>query len=164
MSPGPRTSRIFSVGSPFSSVPRMQFAQKPSVLPCGRHALSAAIADPEAAPGRPRRDRTPRDRAGGSTVEGRGIGTPAKWRCLNEDRYEAAEAIRALVEKITLRPVPNRGEIDATLHGELGTILGWITAQAVGKPRKRETSAAFATGVSVSVVAGIGFEPMTFRL
>ncbi|MET4388334.1 hypothetical protein ABIB73_004097 [Bradyrhizobium sp. F1.4.3] len=58
------------------------------------------------------------------------------------------------VEKITLRPGPNRGEIDATLHGELGTILGWIAAQAVGKTRKRETLAAFATGVSVSVVAG----------
>jgi hypothetical protein len=28
---------------------------------------------------------------------------------------------------------PNRGEIDATLHGELGTILGWIEAQALGK-------------------------------
>ena len=71
-----------------------------------------------------------------------------------EDRNEAAEAIRALVEKITLRPGPNRGEIDATLHGELGTILGWIEAQAIGKTRKRETPAAFATGVSVSVVAG----------
>jgi site-specific DNA recombinase len=81
-----------------------------------------------------------------------------------EDRNEAAEAIRALVEKITLRPGPNRGEIDATLHGELGTILGWIAAQAVGKTRKRETPAAFATGVSVSVVAGTGFEPVTFRL
>jgi site-specific DNA recombinase len=81
-----------------------------------------------------------------------------------EDRNEAAEAIRALVEKITLRPGPNRGEIDATLHGELGTILGWIEAKAIGKTRKRETPAAFATGVSVSVVAGIGFEPMTFRL
>src|SRR5712692_3112475 len=81
-----------------------------------------------------------------------------------EDRNEAAEAIRALVEKITRRPGPNRGEIDATLHGELGTILGWIEAQAIEKTRKRETPAAFATGVSVSVVAGIGFEPMTFRL
>ena len=81
-----------------------------------------------------------------------------------EDRNEAAEAIRALVEKITLRPGPNRGEIDATLHGELGTILGWTAAQAVGKTRKRETPAAFATGVSVSVVAGTGFEPVTFRL
>jgi site-specific DNA recombinase len=35
-----------------------------------------------------------------------------------EDRNEAADAIRALVEKITQRPGPNRGEIDATLHGD----------------------------------------------
>src|SRR5258708_21645542 len=87
-----------------------------------------------------------------------------------EDRNEAAEAIRTLVEKITLRPGPNRGEIDATLHGELGTILGWIEAQVIEKTRKRETPAAFATGVSVSVVAGsrnTGFlrlvEPVSVR-
>jgi hypothetical protein len=30
--------------------------------------------------------------------------------------------MRFLVEKITLRPGPNRGEIGATLHAELGTI------------------------------------------
>ena len=59
---------------------------------------------------------------------------------------------------------PPRGEIDATLHGELGTILGWIEAPAGEKTWKRETPAAFATGVSVSVVAGTGFEPVTFRL
>jgi hypothetical protein len=57
-----------------------------------------------------------------------------------------------------------RGEIDATLHGELSTILGWIEAQTIGKATKRETPAAFATGVSVSLVAGTGFEPVTFRL
>ena len=44
-----------------------------------------------------------------------------------------------LIEKITLRPGPNRGEIDATLHGELGTIPGWIEAQAVGKTLKRDS-------------------------
>jgi hypothetical protein len=48
-----------------------------------------------------------------------------------EDRNEAAEAIWALVEKITRRPGPNRGEIDATLQGELGTILGWIEGGGV---------------------------------
>ena len=37
-----------------------------------------------------------------------------------KDQAEAAEAIRGLIEKITLRPGPERGEIDATLHGELG--------------------------------------------
>jgi hypothetical protein len=41
--------------------------------------------------------------------------------------------------------------------GELGTILEW-TAQ------KANTPGAFASGVSVSLVAGVGFEPTTFRL
>ena len=81
-----------------------------------------------------------------------------------ENRFEAAEAIRGVVEKIMLRPGPNRGEIDATLYGELCTILGWIGMQPIGKAQKHDTPVAFATGVSVSVVAGAGFEPTTFRL
>lgn len=40
-----------------------------------------------------------------------------------EERLEAAEALRALIEKVVLTPGPNRGEIDAMLYGELGTIL-----------------------------------------
>ena len=68
--------------------------------------------------------------------------------------WGAAEVIQALIEKITLRAGPNRGEIDATLHGKLGTILGRIEGQGIGKTRKREIPAAFATGVSVSGVAG----------
>jgi hypothetical protein len=40
-----------------------------------------------------------------------------------EDRHQAAEAIRGLIERVTLTPGRKRGQIDATLHGELGTIL-----------------------------------------
>jgi site-specific DNA recombinase len=43
-----------------------------------------------------------------------------------------------LIEEITLRPGPNRGEIDATLHGELGTILSWLEAQAIGRNKKTD--------------------------
>ncbi len=74
-----------------------------------------------------------------------------------QERDEAAEAIRALIERITLTPGPKRGDLAATLHGDLGTILEW-TAQ------KKNTPGAFTSGVSVSVVAGTGFEPVTFRL
>ena len=81
-----------------------------------------------------------------------------------EERSEAAEALRALIEKIVLKPGPNRGEIDAMLYGELGTILNWIERQAVGKTAKKNTPGAGLMGVSVSVVAGAGFEPATFRL
>ncbi|MCP1222329.1 recombinase family protein [Acetobacter orientalis] len=81
-----------------------------------------------------------------------------------EERLEAAEALRALIEKVVLTPGPNRGEIDAMLYGELGTILNWIERQAIGKAEKRNTPGAVLTGVSVSVVAGAGFEPAAFRL
>jgi hypothetical protein len=50
-----------------------------------------------------------------------------------EDRNEAAEAIWALVEKITLRPGPNRGEIDATLQG--GGIEQLFSRSASAAPR-----------------------------
>ena len=74
-----------------------------------------------------------------------------------QERDEAAEAIRALIDHITLTPGPGRGEIDATLQGDLGAILEWTD-------QKRNTPGAFASGVSVSVVAGAGFEPAAFRL
>ena len=81
-----------------------------------------------------------------------------------EERQEAAETLRGLIEKISLTPGPERGEIYATLHGELGTILNWTERQAIGKAAKTTKPAADATGLSVSVVAGAGFEPATFRL
>ncbi len=74
-----------------------------------------------------------------------------------QERDEAADAIRALIERITLTPGAKRGEIAAMLHGDLGTILVWTA-------RKQNTPGACASGVSVSVVAGTGFEPVTFRL
>ena len=74
-----------------------------------------------------------------------------------QEHDEAAEAIRALIERITLTPGLKRGEIAATLHGDLGTILEWA-AQTANTPGRD------GAGVSVSVVAGTGFEPVTFRL
>jgi site-specific DNA recombinase len=81
-----------------------------------------------------------------------------------EERQEAAETLRGLIEKISLTPGPERGEIYATLHGELGTILNWTERQAIGKAAKTTKPAAGATGLSLSVVAGAGFEPAAFRL
>ena len=81
-----------------------------------------------------------------------------------EERQEAAETLRGLIEKISLTPGPERGEIYATLHGELGTILNWTEQQAIGKAAKTTKPAADATGLSLSVVAGAGFEPAAFRL
>jgi hypothetical protein len=66
-----------------------------------------------------------------------------------EERDEAAEAIRGLIERVTLTPGPMRGQIDATLHGDLSKILEW--AMRTGQKNKTDTPDA---GVSVSVVAG----------
>jgi site-specific DNA recombinase len=76
-----------------------------------------------------------------------------------QERAEAADAIRGLIERITLTPGPKRGQIDATLHGDLGTILEW----AAHASQKNKTDIP-SSGMSVSVVAGAGFEPTTFRL
>ena len=81
-----------------------------------------------------------------------------------EDRADAAEAIRALVEKITLTPGAKRGAIEATLHGDLATILDWTEHQAVVGLTKTNTPGAGRSGVSASVVAGARFELTTFRL
>ncbi len=81
-----------------------------------------------------------------------------------EERQEAAETLRGLIKKIVLTPGQERGEIYATLHGELATILEWTERQAVGKSTKNKTPGDDLTGLSVSVVAGAGFEPAAFRL
>ena len=69
-----------------------------------------------------------------------------------QERDEAAEAIRALIDRITLTPGPRRGEIAATLHGDLGTILEWVA-------QKQNTPGLYGAGVLVSVVAG-GLQPI----
>ncbi|CAI9121899.1 recombinase family protein, partial [Brytella acorum] len=80
-----------------------------------------------------------------------------------EDRHEASEAIRALIEKIVLHPGKGRGEMHATLHGELGNLLDFAASRGQGT-KNTNTPGARASGVSVSGIAGAGFEPAAFRL
>ncbi len=75
------------------------------------------------------------------------------------DRDQAAEAIRGLIERTVLTPGAKRGELHAALHGDLGTILEWA-----GSGRAKGATDILRGGMSVSVVAGAGFEPATFRL
>ena len=82
-----------------------------------------------------------------------------------DERDEAADAIRGLIDRVTLMPGAKRGEVHATLHGEFGAILDWLERR--DGPPNDTTPGAFASGVSgVSVVVGAGavFEPATFRL
>ena len=74
-----------------------------------------------------------------------------------EERDAAAAAIRGLIDGIVLTPGEKRGELQVTLRGELGKILEWTGTE------KEKTDTPL-SGMSVSVVAGAGFEPATFRL
>ena len=56
-----------------------------------------------------------------------------------EDQREAAEAIRALIERVTLIPGAKRGEMEATLQGELGAILTWLGAEGVEKASNKNS-------------------------
>ncbi len=90
---------------------------------------------------------------------------------------DAIEAIRCLIHQIVLTPedgAPNGLSVD--LHGDLALILS-LASGTQGVPIRRRSVAgakneklpaamanAIAAGSQLTVVAGIGFEPMTFRL
>jgi site-specific DNA recombinase len=79
----------------------------------------------------------------------------------DDGRTEAADVFRTLVDRVTLLPDGNESGI--VLRGDLAAILSF----AADKKQPDLLSEAGLPGDLVSpgsVVAGIGFEPMTFRL
>ena len=76
-----------------------------------------------------------------------------------EERDVAAAAIRGLIERIVLTPGERRSELQITLRGDLATILEWT-----GKGAEKEKTDTPASGMSVSVVAGAGFEPSGYEI
>ena len=75
-------------------------------------------------------------------------------------RSEAMELIRSLVSHVDLRPTADGRGMDAELHGELAGILA-----ASEEPRPGLAGRGSKSDVSqIVVVAGTGFEPVTFRL
>ncbi|SNR44876.1 recombinase family protein [Puniceibacterium sediminis] len=79
---------------------------------------------------------------------------------LNDElaRPEATEALRGLVSEVRMVPddAAEHGHV-IELYGELGAILG-LAGGGNDEPRR------ITGGVSYSMVAGVGFEPTTFRL
>jgi site-specific DNA recombinase len=68
-----------------------------------------------------------------------------------EDRHEAADALRGLIERIVLKPGPKPRQLDATLYGELGTIVEWVAR--LGKVGLKHTTITSVACVSASVNA-----------
>ena len=73
---------------------------------------------------------------------------------VEDNREEAMRAVRSLVERIEVRAGSKRGETEVTLVGTLAGILALGT----------NTNAATEGGGTFLLVAGVGFEPTTFRL
>ncbi|WP_247881348.1 recombinase family protein [Skermanella sp. TT6] len=73
---------------------------------------------------------------------------------------EAMQAIAALIRRVVLTPRANALGLDAVLLGDLAEILA-LCADAGPNERRPAVGTA---GRQVSVVAGAGFEPATFRL
>src|SRR5262249_20679503 len=72
-----------------------------------------------------------------------------------ELREEAAEALRGLIDEVRL--IPEDGRLEIELIGDLAGILALSTGSK--KPVAKEGD-----GLQATLVAGVGFEPTTFRL
>jgi site-specific DNA recombinase len=81
---------------------------------------------------------------------------------LNDDliKPDAIELIRSLISQVVLTPRTESKGLDAVLYGDLAQIL--VFCEAAGTNTKIPTAKAI--GSQLSVVAGAGFEPATFRL
>ena len=93
-------------------------------------------------------------------AEAYGVKIRALAASLNDEAYrvEASELLRGLVSEVRLHPdetAPDGHLIE--LYGELAAIL------ELAGPKNDKTHR-FKCGSSVSLVAGVGFEPTTFRL
>ena len=95
-----------------------------------------------------------------------------------EQRSEAAEVLRGLLDKIVLTPTTDKTSLCVDLHGDLAGILAistqtdisrierhlsWYQPKQQVKLDNSEPESACPSG-QVALVAGVGFEPTTFRL
>ncbi len=86
---------------------------------------------------------------------------------------EAGDVLRSLIERVVLTPhAYAEDNLAAELHGDLAMILNLVAADEVpaqtrrggSKAAKKELPGTGVPGSQLSVVAGTGFEPVTFRL
>ncbi len=99
------------------------------------------------------------------------VGVAELYASLQTDTKElqlaASEAFRSLVDEIVL--TPENGELKIDVHGDLAGILGMSLkhknpASSAGSSRVNKLGDAEFQQSQVKLVAGVGFEPTTFRL
>jgi hypothetical protein len=80
--------------------------------------------------------------------------------------------VKTLIEKRVLTPKENRNHLLIDLYGVLARLLKIASGDKVminilletRKPERKTVKNNFLFGLSIQVVAGTGFEPMTFGL
>ena len=77
-------------------------------------------------------------------------------------RTEAVEIIRSLVDKVIFRPTPEAGGLEVELVGDIAGMVHLAQNSNKNSPVSGAVLDEFTR--SVKVVAGVGFEPTTFRL
>jgi site-specific DNA recombinase len=77
-------------------------------------------------------------------------------------RTEAVEIIRSLVDKVIFRSTPEAGGLEVELVGDIAGMVHLAQKSNKNSPVSRAVHDEFTR--SVKVVAGVGFEPTTFRL
>jgi site-specific DNA recombinase len=153
-----------------AGVPAAQVKDKMISLDTRRQEIEVQLAAAEASPAplrfHPKMSETYRDRVAAlirGLVEGEGM-------------EEAREAIRGLIEKIVLTPREDGPGLTVDLHGALASLLLLATGapthqvarMASGAQNAKSSAGAELQGVDIAcksvLVAGTGFEPVTFRL
>jgi site-specific DNA recombinase len=90
-----------------------------------------------------------------------------------EIRAEASDAVRSVIDRVVLTPDAMAPDgLAAALYGDLAMILTLAAQENTLSSRRRSAESGTnkklprtdVRGSLLSVVAGIGFEPMTFRL
>jgi len=145
------------VQSIMDGVPGALVKDKMISLDAQRQKIEAKLASAQASPAplrfHPKMAETYRDRVGTLI---RGLGR-------EDGLEETREALRGLIEKIVLVPRSDGQGLDIDLHGALAGLLRLATGV-----EQRQGSGAGLEGVDkieeIVLVAGTGFEPVTFRL
>lgn len=104
-------------------------------------------------------------------------GVAEAYQRLAEDLQQALEGdagedlrteLRKLIERVDFIPLQGLGKFDLRVHGSLAVLLGLGGTQKAENPTARgrgvSMDQSLTSGCEVSVGAGAGFEPATFRL
>ena len=87
------------------------------------------------------------------------------WQLGHPDHLlEAQDTLRSLVDRVVLQPSATTGKLDIFLEGALSGLLSLAITSTARKAKAFPKREGFENIGELMLVAGVGFEPTTFRL